>query len=149
VLDEREITGDPHALPPQPPTPVLVLSQQDFFEAVQHALRDYTNSIRLRSNPLVQSRLVLERAGLRSEAHERVAALRCLIEEMVAKLGQIPRLQRWQQVLETAYLHPVEPQEQAAERLELPFSTYRRYLKAGVTWIAENLWSQELGETAS
>lgn len=149
VLDEREITGDPHAMPPQPPTPVLVLSQQDFFEAVQHALRDYTNSIRLRSNPLVQSRLVLERAGLRSEAHERVAALRCLIEEMVAKLGQIPRLQRWQQVLETAYLHPIEPQEQAAERLGLPFSTYRRYLKAGMTWIAENLWLQELGETAS
>ncbi len=149
VLDEREISGDPYALPPQPPTPVLVLSQQDFCEAVHHALRDYTNSIRLRSNPLVQSRLVLQRAGLRSEVHERVAALRCLIEEAAAKLGQTPRLQRWQQVLETAYLHPTEPQEQAAERLGLPFSTYRRYLKAGMTWTAENLWSQELGETVS
>jgi len=149
VLDEREISGDAHAMPSQPPTPILVLSQQDFSEAVQHALRDFMNVIRLRSNPLVQSRLVLERAGLQSEAHERVAALRCLIEEAVAKLGQIPRLQRWQQVLETAYLHPVEPQEQAAERLGLPFSTYRRYLKAGVAWIAEHLWLQELGETAS
>jgi predicted DNA-binding protein (UPF0251 family) len=41
-------------------------------------------------------------------------------------------------------LHPVPTQEQAAELLDLPFSTFRRHLKHGVTRVAEILWQWEL-----
>jgi long-chain acyl-CoA synthetase len=32
-----------------------------------------------------------------------------------------------------------------AELLDLPFSTYRRHLKAGLTRVAELLWQKEIG----
>jgi len=36
-------------------------------------------------------------------------------------------------------------QEHVAELLDLPFSTYRRHLKAGVARVADALWSREIG----
>ena len=36
-------------------------------------------------------------------------------------------------------------QEQAAELLDLPFSTYRRHLKAGLDQITDYLWGREIG----
>ncbi|MGP3942056.1 hypothetical protein [Streptomyces sp. 6N106] len=38
-------------------------------------------------------------------------------------------------------------QEMAAERLELPFSTYRRHLVSGVERMIDLLWQQELRGT--
>lgn len=33
-----------------------------------------------------------------------------------------------------------------AERLGIPFSTYRRYLKSATEWIVEYLWQLEVGD---
>ncbi|BAY89268.1 AMP-dependent synthetase and ligase [Microchaete diplosiphon NIES-3275] len=47
-------------------------------------------------------------------------------------------------VIHRTYLQPAPTQETAAELLDLPFSTYRRHLKAGMTRIAEILWQREI-----
>jgi hypothetical protein len=46
------------------------------------------------------------------------------------------------------YIQPAPTQEQAAELLDLPFGTYRRYLKAGVARICELLWTWEISGLA-
>ncbi len=43
------------------------------------------------------------------------------------------------------YLQPAPTQEQAAELLDVPFSTYRQHLKSGWQRIAEMLWQAEVG----
>ncbi|NJL21123.1 MAG: hypothetical protein HC895_10360 [Leptolyngbyaceae cyanobacterium SM1_3_5] len=42
-------------------------------------------------------------------------------------------------------MQPAATQEKAAELLDLPFSTFRRHLKAGITRVTEILWFQETG----
>jgi hypothetical protein len=42
------------------------------------------------------------------------------------------------------YLQPAATQELAAELLDLPFSTYRRHLKASIERLTALLWQQEL-----
>ncbi|MFI9769625.1 hypothetical protein ACIHJG_22540 [Streptomyces sp. NPDC052415] len=49
--------------------------------------------------------------------------------------------------LVTTYLKGAPTQEAAAERLDLPFSTYRRHLTSGVERVAELLWQHELSGT--
>jgi DNA-directed RNA polymerase specialized sigma24 family protein len=44
------------------------------------------------------------------------------------------------------YVHPAPTQEQAAEILDMPFSTYRRHLKEGIDHITEILWQEEIGK---
>ena len=46
--------------------------------------------------------------------------------------------------LDATYLRPAANQEAAAERLGLPFSTYRRHLSTGVERVAAWLWEREL-----
>lgn len=42
------------------------------------------------------------------------------------------------------YRRGAPTQEAAAERLDLPFTTYRRHLLAGIERVAEDLWHREL-----
>lgn len=42
------------------------------------------------------------------------------------------------------YLHPAPTQEQAAELLNLPFSTFRRHLKTGIARVTDILWQREI-----
>jgi hypothetical protein len=46
----------------------------------------------------------------------------------------------------TSPFQPVSTQEQAAGLLDLPFSTCRRHLQAGLTRIGDALWRQEIGK---
>ena len=39
----------------------------------------------------------------------------------------------------------ISPHRTAAELLDLPFSTYRRHLSAGVARVAEILWTRDIG----
>ena len=43
------------------------------------------------------------------------------------------------------YLQPAATQEQAAEVLDLPFSTYRRHLRSGIEELTGRLWLREIG----
>lgn len=39
---------------------------------------------------------------------------------------------------------PAPTQEEAAELIDVPFSTYRRHLRAGLDYVVAVLWQQEL-----
>ncbi len=144
LLAEREIATGQQATPPAPAVPLVVLSQPAFATAVRDALKDFTRPDLLRRNPLLRSRLVAGRAGA---AGDPVAALRGVVEATVATFQHAPRDAKLFRALDRTYLHPAATQEQAAEVLDLPFSTYRRHLAAGVARLVDTLWQQELHGT--
>ena len=141
LLADREIAVAAQTPPPAPSVPLVVLSQPAFAAAVRDALKDFTRPDLLRRNPLLRSRLVASRAGAAGDA---VAALRALLEATAATFQHAPRDAKLFRALDRTYFHPAETQEQAAELLDLPFSTYRRHLAAGVARLVDPLWQQEL-----
>jgi hypothetical protein len=62
-----------------------------------------------------------------------------------ASLQASPREAKSYRALHRTYLDPAPSQERAAELLGLPFSTYRRHLKGGMTRVVEILWQREIG----
>ena len=145
LLAEREVAGGPAVALPAPPLPLIVLSEAEFAEAVRDALRDFTRLDQLAANPLIQSRLVLDRAGRTAEARQRAVALQALIRSVMEALQSSPREAKLYRAVYHTYLQPAPTQEQAAELLDLPFSTYRRHLRSGVQRITVMLWQQEIG----
>jgi hypothetical protein len=139
----------PHAEAP-PLQPVasssqrLVLSEEEFAAAVRQALRDYTRPQALAANPLLRSRLTAETAG-RSPAG---STLQTRIREAAEQLRSNPRDEKLYRAIHRTYLEPAATQELAAERLGLPFSTYRRHLTTGIARITASLWQRELHESA-
>jgi hypothetical protein len=95
----------------------------------------------LHHNPLLRSRFILQ-AGLCDSA-ARISFLRSRLIEVAELLQASPRDEKIYRTLYHTYLQPELTQEQAAELLDLPFSTYRRYLKTGISRVAEILWQQE------
>ncbi len=124
--------------------PLVVLSQPDFVEAVRAVLRNFSHPNILQGNPLLRSRLVTNRVKAQASKTERVAALQALVREAAESLQSSPREAKYYWALYHTYLHPAPTQERAAERLDLPFSTFRRHLKAGIMAVTSNLWSQEI-----
>jgi hypothetical protein len=121
------------------PAPLEVLSQPDFEAAVRQALRDYHRPV-LGTNPLVRSRLAFEHAGGMPSA----ASLRVLIGEAAAELRGSPKSEKLYRALACTYLEQIATQELAAERLGLPFNTYRYQLAAAVKCVVDTLWQREL-----
>lgn len=145
LLAEREIAAAPMAVPsPAVVEPLMVLSQPEFISALRDALRDLFHPEALRGNPLLRSRLVVDRAGAGADDAARVAALQAMVKEAMESLRQSPREAKLYRALYHTYLQPAPTQEQAAELLDLPFSTFRRHLKTGIAQVVEILWQQEL-----
>lgn len=152
LLGERELAVGP--LPPAPRrAPLIVLSHAEFCNGVRDALRDWNRIEALRHNVLLRSRLVWHVAqsaqphGTSSAISQKgalIAALRSLVQKACESLRGTPRTDRLYRALDLTYLHPARSQEQAAESLDVPFSTFRRHLKAGMTRVANDLWEQEL-----
>lgn len=146
LLAEREIASEPQSVQPSAAaSPLVVLSLPDFVVHVRDALRDVSRPAALLGNPLLRSRLVVERAGTRSTEGERVATLRALLQEAAGLLRATPREAKLYRALHHTYFQPASTQEQAAELLDLPFSTFRRHLRAGVRRVVETLWQWEVG----
>jgi hypothetical protein len=143
LLAQREVAAEPLAVSPPESTPLVVLSESDFAEAVRDALRNFHRSEELRTNPLLRSRMVVEHADADDSAG--IGALRNLLEEAAASLQASPREAKSYRALHRTYLDPASSQERAAELLGLPFSTYRRHLKGGMTHVVEILWQREIG----
>ena len=143
LLTERQLSGAPTAeqLPEPPGRQLLVLSQPDFREAVRGALRNATRPDGLADSPLVRSRVVVDH---QRQDEPPAAALQRLLTEAVDALGADPRDERLQRAVELTYLHPAPTQEAAAERLDLPFSTFRRHLTTGVGRVMDWCWEREL-----
>ncbi|MDA0632868.1 AAA family ATPase [Nonomuraea sp. MCN248] len=116
-----------------------VLARSDFDTAVRDALRNVSRPEALAGNPLARCRLVAVHP-----AGDPAQAVRDLLEQAVEQVRQDPRADRFHRALVTTYYGRVPTQEAAAERLGLPFSTYRRHLAAGLERVAEILWHQEV-----
>jgi len=150
LMAEREIAySTESALPPLPPAAavpaVLVLSQPEFAEAVRDALRHFPRPDELQANPLVRSRLVVDRVGNEAAPAARARALHDILAEAVGLLQSSPRQLKLHRALYHTYIQPAATQELAAELLDLPFSTYRRHLKEGIENLVDTLWQRELG----
>ena len=146
LLAEREIAStslpDPSAYPLEP---MVVLSQVEFVGSIHHALRDISRPEALLGSPILHSRIVLERGGTHISELDRVHTLQALLRETTESLRGSPSGEKFYRALYQTYLNPAPTQEQAAELLDLPFSTFRRHLTRGVTRVAELLWQRELG----
>ena len=70
--------------------------------------------------------------------------LRAVLERGVAALAADPVTARYARVLEVTHLRRATTQAAAAARLSLPFSTYRRHLRAGTEALADVLWECEI-----
>jgi hypothetical protein len=125
---------------------MIVLSAEEFSGAIRQALQDFTRPNLLTSNPLLRSHLVTERVDPDSKPLERAEALRLLLQEAAATLQSNPRDDKLYRALDHTYFQPAPTQEIAAEQLDLPFSTYRRHLTAGIQRLTQMLWQQEIGE---
>jgi len=144
------LLGDRETALEQQPTasatpPLIVLSESEFTTAVHDALRYMTRSDALTRNPLLSSRLVVERAGAHATSAERVNSLQSIVKSAAESLQHSPRDAKLYRALQQTYFTPATTQEEAAEKLDLPFSTYRRHLKSGEVRIAEILWQREIG----
>lgn len=140
LMGERELTGQPPHAPVTDTPPLVVLSQPEFRTAVRRALRDFTRPDALAANPLAQSRVVVERSATESAA----AGLRAVLREAAETLRTNPRDEKFYRAVHRTYLEPAATQELAATRLELPFSTYRAHLGAGIERVTDWLWRREL-----
>jgi hypothetical protein len=131
----------------QPSEPVAALSQEEFAVSVKNALRSLHRPQQLLRNPLLASSMIQN--ALREDPDQRPnEILRSLIFESAQVLKSDPRAETQYRVLDRTYLHPAPSQEKAAELLDLPFSTYRRYRDRGVGAITEWLWDRDIDSTA-
>jgi hypothetical protein len=128
---------------PQPPKSqarLLVLSEPEFAEAARKALRDYQRPDLLAANPLAQSYMAREAAAQANAS----SMLQALLREAVDALAGNSRDQKLHRALWHTYFEPAPTQEQAAQQLDLPFSTYRRHLTGGIQRVVDWLWRREL-----
>ena len=145
LLARREIAASAQAVrPSQVSEPLVVLNQPEFVGAVLDALRHFSRPNALHNNPLLQSRLVVEQVVALANQQERITTLQTLIKEAAESLQLSPRETKCYQALYHTYLYPALTQEQAAEILDLPFSTFRRHLKRAVMRVADILWQREI-----
>jgi hypothetical protein len=147
LLTERE-TADGRS-PTDIPSPdslasLEVLSEAEFASAVHDALRNLPRPDLLHGNPLLRSRLVVQRVGRGAGERERTGALHELLRQAAEMLQATPRLMKGYRALYHTYFQPAPTQERAAELLDLPYSTFRRHLKTGVDQVTAILWQQEV-----
>jgi hypothetical protein len=125
--------------PSAPEAPGLaVLSREAFDAAVRGVLRSWHRPDQIAASPLARTGLAVD-AGL-----EPVAALRHVVTEAAGQLAADPRTEQLHRAIEVAFFRGSPTQEQAAERLGLPLSTYRRHLARGQDQISDLLWSWEI-----
>jgi hypothetical protein len=141
LVTERALSQDLTGSSPAVESPLLVLSQPDFDDAVRQALRDLRRPDLLGRNPLLRTRLVHDHAGDGEPSAEVLEELVCAA---VAALREHPRDDKLGRAVERTYVRPAATQERAAEALGLPFSTYRRHLTQGVDRVVASLWDQEV-----
>jgi hypothetical protein len=136
---ETDLDLDLGSLRPAPAAPTVVLARDEFDEAVRAALRKVRRPRDLVENPLLRSRLVLD---LRDQ--DPAAALVELLAAATDELREQPHGAKFHRAVATTYFKGAPTQEAAAERLGLPFSTFRRHLAAGTAAICQTLWAREL-----
>jgi hypothetical protein len=122
------------------------VGHKEFAAAVKEALRSLHHPQALLHNPLLASSMA--QTELREHPESRPdEILRGLILEAAHDLESDPRADNQYRVRNRTYLRPAPTQEKAAELLDLPFSTYRRYRDRGIEAIADWLWERDIDST--
>lgn len=146
LLGRREIDATLHNAPPEEEqkTGWVALNETEFLDALESALKSLHDRDELSVNPLLFSRVVLKDLGAKSGPAEKIERLQTLIRRELEAMEQSPANNKYHRVLYRTYLNPVGSQERTADFLKMSFSTYRRYLRAGVEKLSEGLWKQEI-----
>ena len=129
-------TGPPPAELLRPPP----LDRNRFAVAVKAVLPVLHRPDQLAASSLMGSALATTAVG------PSPAQLRATIEAAVARLADEPKGEQLRAVLHRTYLRPAPTQEAAAQVLDLPLSTYRRYLARAVEHLTDLLWTVEIGD---
>lgn len=139
LLAQRELSGEtgPPPLEMIRPAP---LSHEEFAAAVRSALHLLGAPHRLASSPLLRTSVG------DAESADPGKALRATLTSAIGALATDRRGEERVRVLEQTFLGRSRSQEHAAEQLDLPFSTYRRYLAQAQDGLIELLWATEIGE---
>lgn len=116
------------------------LARPEFERAVRDAMRGLHERAALAASPLTASSIV---AANRRDDESAADTLRRLLIDAAATLKNRPRDIKFWHALDSTYLHPAGSQELAAEKLGLPFGTYRYQLATGVERVARTLWDSE------
>lgn len=74
------------------------------------------------------------------------AALKELLLELMDGFNRSPRRQRLYRALHYTYIDPQGNQEATAEFLDLPYSTYRDHVTAGIDLMRDIIWRKEFEE---
>lgn len=141
AMEEREIDTTLTAAQVAPMEErLVVLAEGQFRKSVHDALRHLSSDAELASNPLLRSRMLM-----RSLNDPQPGDLRKVLIDAVEELRARPREVKFYRALELTYLRPTPSQEAAAERLGMPFGTYRYQLARGIERVGDRLWSLECG----
>jgi hypothetical protein len=143
LLGETETTEIEEAGAEHKAQQMIVLSESEFNTSVYNALKDYHNETKLSNNPLTRSKLVVADAPSNHNG-EPVILLRKKLDNALQQIEQSPRDEKFHRVLYRTFINPVGSQEQVADFLDIPYSTYRRHLKKAAGLICEMLWVQEI-----
>ena len=119
------------------------LSHDEFAREVRAILRKFQSPSALYESPLLRSRLVLLRTHSDATIAQRVDKLQVIIKEACQEIEASPREAKSYRALYHTYFEGASTQEQVADRLAMPLSTYRRYLTAGIARLTEILWHSE------
>ncbi|MDF5755070.1 ATP-binding protein [Spongiactinospora sp. TRM90649] len=142
-MNRRLATG-PASGPAATTAKLAVLSQTEFAEAVRKALRQLSRLDALAASPLTRTRLIAERTG-----QNPATALSDLLRQAVDDLREDPRSVKFHRALSVTFLRGTPTRELAAERLGLPFTTYRRHVRSGIARVCADLWHRELYGTGA
>lgn len=115
----------------------------EFEAAVREALRHFHRPDLLISNPLLRSRLVETVRNGAASALPSTQALRQVLRDRCAELGDAPQVSTLKRTLELTYFRPLRSQQAAAEALGVSWSTYRRRLAAAIRLLTVQLWEAE------
>lgn len=141
AMEEREIDTTLTAAQVAPMEErLVVLAEGQFRKSVHDALRHLSNDVELASNPLLRSRMLIH-----SQDDPKPGDLRKVLSAAIEDLRAKPREVKFFRALELTYLRPAPSQEMAAERLGVPFGTYRYQLARGIERVGDRLWSLECG----
>jgi hypothetical protein len=136
-FDDRMLARRPRATP-HAPGRHLPWTRAEFDQEVRATLRSWRRPDLLADSRMTQSRMAGEAA-----ADDPVAGLRRAFTAALETLRQDPRQAKYHRVLVATFVQGAPTQEAAAERLDLPYSTYRRHLARGLDGLCALLWKAE------
>jgi DNA-directed RNA polymerase specialized sigma24 family protein len=136
-IDTRLLSGPPGKPADEPRPAGSTLTREESDAAVRDALRNWLDPDGLAVNPLLRCRLIEEHSS-----QDAVAALQELLNKAVQRLETNPRTRHLHPVLIMTYQSSFT-QETVARRLNMAFSTYRRYLARAVDEIRDRVWLWE------